>query len=183
MVAALALLAAGIYEIVKAYNADADAAKEAAEAVEHAKEAAQEAADAYNRLNEGLTNYQEGVDALKELTAGTEEYKEALDKANQAVMDLVKADASLAKYVKKRGELYVFEDEQGNDVTKQLLDDAKDRMNGANAASNLAQIHANRTSLKSQRTNTLRQADLHRGDKAAMGAVIGGTVGVAFGGH
>ena len=185
VVAALALLIGGIALVVKAYNKDADAAKEAAEAAEHAKQAAEEATEAYNRLNEGMTKYKEGVEALKELTAGTEEYTEALDSANQAVMDLVKADSSLAKYVKKRGELYVFEDENGKDITDDLLKQSKARMNVANSAADIAQVHANQASLKSQRTNALREAGLHRGDKAAWGAAIGsglgGGVGAAIG--
>ena len=179
VVAALAVLAVGIYAVVKAYNSDADAAKEAQATADEARKAAEEATNAYNRLSEGMDKYKDGVEALKELTAGTEEYTEALDSANQAVMDLVKADASLAKYVKKRGELYVFEDENGKDVTDDLLNQAKAKMNIANSAADIAQVHANQASLKSQRTNALREAGLHRGDKAAWGAAIGS----GFGGY
>lgn len=182
--AAIALVTAAVIDEIKAYNADADAAKEAAEAAEHARDAAVEAKTAYDNLVSGLDKYEEGVKALEELTEGTEEYKEALDAANQSVMDLVKADASLAKYAKKRGELYVFEDEEGNDITDKLRSDAKSKMNSAEATANIAQIYANQTSLKSQRTNLLRQAGLHREDKAKTGAIIGGTLGfVASGGQ
>ena len=183
--AIIAALVAIVYKVVEAYNKDIDAAQEAAAAAEHAKSVVEEAASAYERLSEGMANYKNGVEALKELTEGTEEYKEAIEKANKAVLDLIKADASLAPLVKKDGELYVFEDEKGNDITDEIVSVNKSRLDKKEAIANMAQVDANQKEAKYRRTDAMREAGLSKGKyigKVAMGLGATGAAAGASGG-
>ena len=107
--AAAAVLVGVIYSIVKAYNEDADAAKEAKEQAEAAAEAATQATEEYEKLANAFEKYDKGIKQLKDLTAGTEEYNEALKSANEAAMELIEADNSLAKYATKKNGIITFE--------------------------------------------------------------------------
>ena len=87
--AAIALLTVGIVSLVNAWDADANAAKEA-------RQTAEEAAEAYSKLNEeaeklktNISDYSKGIEQLKKLTAGTEEYKDALEDVNAQAKELI----------------------------------------------------------------------------------------------
>ena len=175
VVAALAVLAAAIYAVVKVYNAEADAARAAAKEAEDARAAADEAAASYENLKTKLTEYQDAVDTMKKLSAGTDEYREALEKANQAIIDLIKSDRTLAKYVKKEGELYVLRNEKGEDVTEEVLAKSKTRAETWDSVANMAQVNANKTSLTSQRRQALRDSGLSRKDEVYSAVTFAST--------
>lgn len=161
IIAALAALGVAIYAVLKWWNKDADAAKEAAKAAEEAREAADNAKEAYTQLAETFDKYDAGIKKLEELTVGTDEYTAALKEANNAAMDLIKADNSLAKYA-VRNEKGLIEFQKNGKVMSQeeILAESRNRMNATEAAANVAQVNANNKSLKSQRTNLIRSADL-----------------------
>ena len=182
--AAAAVLVGVIYSIVKAYNEDADAAKEAKEQAEAAAEAATQATEEYEKLANAFEKYDKGIKQLKDLTAGTEEYNEALKSANEAAMELIEADNSLAKYATKKNGIITFEKEDGTEFTQdELLAASKTKMNSAKAASSLAQANANRAQQKLDYTNFLRDVDLDIDEQAlknalATTAITLGTLGL-----
>lgn len=184
--AAAAVLVGVIYSIVKAYNEDADAAKKAAEQAKNAAEAATQATEEYEKLASLFEKYDKGIKQLKDLTAGTEEYNEALKSANEAAMELIEADNSLAKYATKKNGIITFEKEDGTEFTQdELLAASKTKMNSAKAASSLAQSNANRAQQKLDYTNFLRDVDLDIDEQAlknalATTAISLGTLGLGM---
>ena len=184
--AAAAVLVGVIYSIVKAYNEDADAAKEAKEQAEAAAEAATQATEEYEKLANAFEKYDKGIKQLKDLTAGTEEYNEALKSANEAAMELIEADNSLAKYATKKNGLITFVKDDGTEFTQdELLASSKTKMNSAKAASSLAQANANRAQQKLDYTNFLRDVDLDIDEQAlknalATTAISLGTLGLGM---
>lgn len=178
--AAAAVLVGVIYSIVKAYNEDADAAKEAKEQAEAAAEAATQATEEYEKLANAFEKYDKGIKQLKDLTAGTEEYNEALKSANEAAMELIEADNSLAKYATKKNGLITFVKDDGTEFTQdELLASSKTKMNSAKAASSLAQANANRAQQKLDYTNFLRDVDLDIDEQALKNAIA--TTAVSLG--
>lgn len=159
VVAAIALLTAGIYALVKAYNADADAAKEAAKASKEASKAADEARESYEKLVNAFEGYDTAVEKMKDLTEGTDEYTEALKDANTEAMNLIKANGDLAKKATRNAQgLIEFRDKDGKLIDREQLEkQSLASVNKASAAANLAQIDSNNASLKSQRTNFIRE--------------------------
>lgn len=154
--AAIGAVVAICVALDKAYNADANAAKAAAEASREAAKAAEDAADAYKKLKDTFKSYDEGVEALQKLTRGTEEYNEALKTVNDTAMDLIKNNQELARHASRNSEgLIVFDED-----TAALVEAARSKMHTAQATTDIAQIYANQTSLKSQRTNLARQKDI-----------------------
>lgn len=154
--AAVGVLAGAIYLGVKAYNADADAAREAAKASEEAADAADKAKNAYEELANAFDGYNKGIEALSELTKGTEEYEDALKKANEQAMEMIKSNSSLAKYASRNSEgLITFDKEARGELAK-----AQNRANLAAGAADLAQIQANEAQLKSDRTNLKRAENI-----------------------
>lgn len=177
--AAVAVLVGVIYSIVKAYNEDADAAKKAAEQAKNAAEAATQATEEYEKLASIFEKYDKGIKQLKDLTAGTEEYNEALKSANEAAMELIEADNSLAKYATKKNGIITFEKEDGTEFTQdELLAASKTKMNSAKAASSLAQSNANRAQQKLDYTNFLRDVDLDIDEQALKNAIATGVISV-----
>ncbi len=180
VVAGIAAVTTGIYLMVKSYNKDADAAKEATEAAKNAAETATQATAEYEKLASLFDKYDKGVEQLKELTAGTKEYNEALKSANEAAMELIESDNSLAKYATKEKGVITFKKEDGTNFTKEeLLSISNARANSTKAASSLAQVNANRAQQKSDYTNFLRDADLDIDKKALENALI--TTAVSLG--
>lgn len=89
IIAAIAILAAGIYLLVKALNADKEAAKEAAAGLEELSNQYEEAKAKAEELKEVINNWDEAVNAIGELRKGTEKYKEAIEDANNKAKELI----------------------------------------------------------------------------------------------
>ena len=166
VVAAIAGIVAACSALADAYNADAIAAREMAQYAKVAAEEAAEANEQFQNLADGFKKYNEGIEALKTLDEATEEYKNTLEETNKAALDLIKTDASLAKYaVKGEGGVIKFE-KDGKDYTKEAESQAKAKANQANAIADIAKIRANDAQLKSDRTNLLRESNLDVEEKA-----------------
>ena len=156
VIAVIGALTAAVYAGTQAYNADAEAAKEAANAAKEVASSAEEATTAYEELISGFDAYDTAVEKLNDLKEGTDEYTEALKSANDEVLNLVKNNQNLAQYVERndKGLLTFSED------ADKVVESARQRMNDAEAASSIAQINANQTQLKSDRTNLIRDMGL-----------------------
>lgn len=150
--ATIAAVTAACVALSNAYNADAIAAKEAADAAKEAATSAEEATNAYEELVSGLNAYDTAVEKLNDLKEGTDEYTEALREANNEVLNLVRNNQDLAQYVERNDKgLLTFSEDSEN-----IIKAAQQRMNSAEAASNIAQINANQAQLRSDRTDVMR---------------------------
>ena len=156
IIAAIGVLIGVVVALSNAYNADAEAARNAAAAAKEAKTAAEEANTAYEELISGMEAYDTAVDKLNELKEGTDEYAEALKEANNQVIDLVKNNQNLSKYV-TRDEKGLLTFEEGSE---DIVEQARQRANSADAAANVAEINANNTQLQSERTDLIRDMGL-----------------------
>lgn len=76
--------------MVKAYDADKNAAEAAAEAAKQAKQEFNEAAEAAKALRTEISDYTEALKGLNNLTEGTQEYKKALEDTNEKAQELIK---------------------------------------------------------------------------------------------
>lgn len=156
IIAAIGVLIGVVVALSNAYNADAEAARNAAAAATEAKTAAEEATTAYEELISGMEAYDTAVDKLNDLKEGTDEYAEALKEANNQVIDLVKNNQNLSKYV-TRDEKGLLTFEEGSE---DIVEQARQRVNSANATANIAEINANQTQLQSDRTDLIRDMGL-----------------------
>lgn len=162
LVAALAALAAIIYgvvaaikAIVKAYNADAIAAKRAAEVAKELAEAYDKCKEKYEAMISAMDNYQSALDALEALTEGTKEYYEALTKANDAALELIQ---NYSEYFSP--EDYRWENGQLI-IDKKALEEAEEQaslqLSAAKTAKNVGQTQATILQNKADRTALNRQ--------------------------
>lgn len=98
-IAAIGALVAVIYSLVQAYNADANAAKEAEKNAEAQKKAYEDLKQSYDNLKKSLEEYQNARKGLDELTKGTDEWKIAIQELNEQVLTLLDTYPQLAQYI------------------------------------------------------------------------------------
>lgn len=169
IIAGIAAVGLAIYGVVKAFNAEADAAKEARENARQMAEQAENAKQAYEDLVESFNKYDEAVKKLKDLTVGTEEYADTVREANEQVMELVKNNKSLAKHVVQKGNgVLGFDDEE--DIKQK----AKTYADNASSRADIAQMMANEATLQSKMTDFRRDANLDLEQKAIQFGVLNG---------
>ena len=151
---ALGAIGAVIWAGVKGYNADADAAREAAEAQDRAAESVKKVTSAYQELNEAVSGYKDAADKFKKLDEGAEGYAESLEEANEKAMELIRSNSELAKTAKRDSVtgLITFEGKE-----EELLNDIKTKKNQIAAAYDIASVQANRAQENSNYTNFLRE--------------------------
>ena len=90
-IALVAALGVAIYATVKAYNADADAAKEAAAGVEVLSKAYDDAKNAATELKNTINDWDSAVQSIDDLTEGTKEYADAIKTANDKAKELIES--------------------------------------------------------------------------------------------
>lgn len=105
--AAAAVAGVAIYAIVKAYNAEADAAKEANARAEDAAKTYTELNTATQTLKSTISDYSKGIEELNKLTKGTEEYKTALEEANDKAKKLIETYKLYDQYTYKDGAIII----------------------------------------------------------------------------
>jgi len=153
--AALALVTAAVYLGIKAWNADADAAKAAGENLKLVTESYNKAKEAADNLKQSISNYNDAIGALKDLRKGTEEYTKALEKANEEAKKLIETHNLYDNYTYEDGLIKIDE---------QALKDAQTRANAAASSFErqkyLAQEQYNQKRLTSNTTNTSRSVGL-----------------------
>ena len=89
VVAAITLLVTWLIKSSEAQNADAMAAKKAAQTAEELSAAYDECASAYQEMIDTMSEYEEARKSLDQLVEGTDEYKAALQEANRAALELI----------------------------------------------------------------------------------------------
>ncbi|MCM1323993.1 MAG: hypothetical protein NC218_07515 [Acetobacter sp.] len=152
-IALVAALAVGIYALVKAYNADADAAKKAEEVSNDLADAAQEAADKLNNIKSAIDGYDSAIDKLNQCTKGTEEWNEALAAVHEQI------DSIITKFPELLKEADLFNDDGtlNGDVLDRAIAKAEESKQAADAAALYGQVDAAEARLKSDTTNTARR--------------------------
>lgn len=157
VIAAIALLAAGIYLLVKAYNADADAAKEAAAGVEILSKAYDDAKNAATELKDTINDWNSAIQSIDDLTENTKEYADAIKTANDKAKELIESQGLFDRskwYYDDKG-IIQFADGVLEDLQSQA--DARERQ--ARSSLYAGQIYSNNASIKSETTNLRRSFD------------------------
>lgn len=139
--------------LTDAYNADANAAKKAAEAAEGLKQQYEDLKAANEDLKASFEDYNSARSALKDMTMGTLEWKEAVTQLNEKVLDLINKYPELAGEVKNvNGVLELSSEAQQN-----LLDKQAKLVEEAAQANMAGQVYANQTSETSKITDYERE--------------------------
>lgn len=155
---AVGALGAAIYAGVKAYNADADAAKKATKIHKELKKVYEDEKQALEDLEDSLDAYTEAQNAIDELTKGTEEWTEATEEANAQVLELLSKYPKLAQYISDiDGRLQISAEGQ-----KALLDAQKEQLNNFQKAEMQAAIQKNKANSKNEITQASRRTGIER---------------------
>lgn len=153
-IALVAALGVAIYATVKAYNADADAAKEAAAGVEVLSKAYDDAKNAATELKNTINDWDSAVQSIDDLTEGTKEYADAIKTANDKAKELIESQGLFDRskwYYDDKG-IIQFVDR----VLEELQSQADARERQAESSLYTGQIYAGNANIKSERTNAKR---------------------------
>lgn len=158
-IALVAALGVAIYATVKAYNADADAAKEAAAGVEVLSKAYDDAKNAATELKNTINDWDSAVQSIDDLTEGTKEYADAIKTANDKAKELIESQDLFDRskwYYDDKG-IIQFAD----GVLEELQSQADARERQTESSLYAGQIYAGNANIESERTNVKRSL---RGD-------------------
>lgn len=150
-IALVAALGVAIYATVKAYNADADAAKEAAAGVEVLSKAYDDAKNAATELKNTINDWDSAVQSIDDLTEGTKEYADAIKTANDKAKELIESQGLFDRskwYYDDKG-IIQFAD----GVLEELQSQADARERQTESSLYTGQIYASNANIKSERTN------------------------------
>lgn len=153
-IALVAALGVAIYATVKAYNADADAAKEAAVGVEVLSKAYDDAKNAATELKNTINDWDSAVQSIDDLTEGTKEYADAIKTANDKAKELIESQGLFDRskwYYDDKG-IIQFAD----GVLEELQSQADARERQTESSLYTGQIYAGNANIKSERTNAKR---------------------------
>lgn len=181
-IAIIGLLTLGIVGIVKALNADADAAEKASEKAKELTENYNELKTANEELKQSISNYDDGIQALKNLQVGTDQYKEKLKETNEEARKLIENNKNLQnkwQYNAKTGAI-----EFDKNALKEIQEENSKKLSQAQENALAAQIAANNYSNKNAQTQLKRSDDTNLEDymlNAAQGALAGTTISLMAG--
>lgn len=153
-IALVAALGVAIYALVKAYNADADAAKEAAAGVEVLNKAYDDAKNAATELKNTINDWDSAVQSIDDLTEGTKEYADAIKTANDKAKELIESQGLFDRskwYYDDKG-IIQFAD----GVLEELQSQADARERQTESSLYTGQIYSGSVNIKSERTNAKR---------------------------
>ena len=153
-IALVAALGVAIYATVKAYNADADAAKEAAAGVEVLSKAYDDAKNAATELKNTINDWDSAIQSIDDLTEGTKEYADAIETANDKAKELIESQGLFDRskwYYDDKG-IIQFAD----GVLEELQSQADARERQAESSLYAGQIYAGNANIESERTNVKR---------------------------
>ena len=97
--AAAAIVVVGIWNMVKAKDAEENAVKRATEATKLQKEALNQVRTEYDELKKSIEDYKDAQNAIESLTEGTQEWRDAINDANQSVLELMQKYPELASAI------------------------------------------------------------------------------------
>ena len=164
-VLAIGAIIAVIYALVKAYNADADAARDAAKAAEDLKKNYESLSQAATELTDNIADYTKAKKGLEELDKNTEEYAQTLEETNDKAKELIETLKLYDKYTIKDGLIEINED-----ALKEVQNEAKNRERSAEQAMYASQVYSNRMNYRSNLTDLVRAVGYNtnaRGERVA----------------
>ena len=115
---AFAVLGVAIYAIVKAYNAESDAAKAMVERQKEVAEAYADIKNKYDELKNSLSNYDEARKNIENMVEGTREWRDAVRELNDEVFKLLSTYPELAKYVTNENGVLTLSQEGKDEITR-----------------------------------------------------------------
>ena len=157
IVAAVTALTLAFSALSDIYNADAIAAKKAAENAEALASASEKAKQQLEGIKNGFDAYDTAVEKLNSCVKGTEEWNEALSEVNDTVMGL------LDTYPELLGQKDLFTRnkdgmlEINDDARAKIIQQAENAADTAQAAALVSKARAAEAMATSQNTNTQRQ--------------------------
>ena len=155
IVAAIAVLAVGIYAVVKAWNADADAAKAANERLADATEAYENCKKAAEDFKQTVEDYNTAKDAVKELTSEMEGFEDAVEAANEKARELIETHGLYDDWSYDENGVIQIDPDKLKEIQE-----GKDQATRTTYSNKLgAQIIANEANLKSKATDLGRDQD------------------------
>ena len=162
VIAGIAAVGVAIYALVKAYNADADAAKKAEEEAKRLKDAYNETKTAADELKRTLEDYKSAIKTIASLEKGTTEWKQAILEANDKALELLKNYKELSKYTTRDKESGLITiSEEGYD---KILEDQLRKLERAQQLYAEGEVEALEARQKSnitdfRRSHTYKEAD------------------------
>ena len=121
IIAAVAALAAGIYFLVTAEDAETKALKAATEALEKSTEAHKEAQQAVEDFQSSLSDYEDGIKGLQDIAKESNNLKEAVEDVNKKAKELIETYGLFGDFhYGEFGEIIIDEEALKN-AEKQLL--------------------------------------------------------------
>lgn len=169
-IALVAALGVAIYALVKAYNADADAAKEAAAGVEVLNKAYDDAKNAATELKNTINDWDSAVQSIDDLTEGTKEYADAIKTANDKAKELIESQGLFDRskwYYDDKG-IIQFAD----GVLEELQSQADARERQTESSLYTGQIYSGSANIKSERTNAKRSLALSDNELDAAMSIL-----------
>lgn len=167
VVGAIAAVGVGIYALVKAYNADADAAKAAAERLADATEAYENCKMAAEDFKKSIEDYNEAKNAIKDLTSDMEGFKDAVDEANEKARELIETYGLYDKWsFDEQGVIQINQDEleKIQNQKNQAMKDTYANQMGAQIISNQATLRSDATELGRDQDWDMNYNYFHRSD-------------------
>lgn len=117
LIAAAGAVATVVYIVSKAYNADANAAKAAAEETKKLKENFDNLQTSVNNLKQTLNEYKDQLSTIESLNKKTIEWKNAIIEANDKAIKLLSTYKDLAKYATRDKETGLIKiSQEGMDI-------------------------------------------------------------------
>ena len=102
-VAIFAGVSLAIYGLVKAWNKQADAAKQAAKVAQQSKKAYEQTKQSYEDLKNSITELESAEDSMQNLVKGTQQWNDALNDVNNRVLELIEKFPELGEQVENVG--------------------------------------------------------------------------------
>lgn len=145
----LGATAYALYQVAKAYDADANAAKGTADTVEKLTDRYNKLTTTVEEFKSAVSDYEDAVNGLNELDKQTQEYADALEDANKKAQDLVETYNLWGQTYKENGLIKfkdgVLEDAQRNKDNE--VRSAENALYGAKISNNQAQLELNKTNI------------------------------------
>ena len=151
-VAAIGALVAITYASIKAQNADAEAAKKAADAAKNLAEASNKAKQELEELESAVNAYDTAYEALEKCKEGTDEWREALEKVNDQTWDLLEKFPDLIKMAN----LFNEDGTLNRDAIEAYIQEQANKASNLQAAAIAANAKAAQADYVSDRTDTVR---------------------------
>lgn len=145
----LGATAYALYQVAKAYDADANAAKGTADTVEKLTDRYNELTTTAEEFKSAVSDYEDAVNGLNELDKQTQEYSDALEDANKKAQDLVETYGLWGQTHKENG-LIKFNDGALKDAQRNKDNEVRSAENalyGAKISNNQAQLELNKTNI------------------------------------